>query len=156
MNINTYELVLDNNTKHGSLRLKESLTYKGEYLSEPSKIGEKYSVLDSYLILALLFSCHPILDNPISVGITFQSYKALLGGVLGARRLIKATRPLTCTHLTLSVTPGFPPFLSALHSLPAWLGLLSPNRSRQGRNGTGRSCLSTFSKQKPKSPQGQS
>ena len=40
MNINTYELVLDNDTKHCSLRLKESLPYKGEYLSEPSKIAE--------------------------------------------------------------------------------------------------------------------
>lgn len=40
MNINTYKLVLDNDTKHGSLRLKESMPYKGEYLSEPSKIAE--------------------------------------------------------------------------------------------------------------------
>ena len=40
MNINTYELVLDNDTKHGSLRLKESVPYKGEYLSEPSEVAE--------------------------------------------------------------------------------------------------------------------
>ena len=40
MKINTYELVLDNDTKHGCLRLKESVPYKGEYLSEPSKIAE--------------------------------------------------------------------------------------------------------------------
>lgn len=40
MKINTYELALDNDTKHGCLRLKESVPYKGEYLSEPSKIAE--------------------------------------------------------------------------------------------------------------------
>lgn len=40
MKINTYELVLDNDTKYGCLRLKESVPYKGEYLSEPSKIAE--------------------------------------------------------------------------------------------------------------------
>lgn len=40
MNINTYDLVLDNETKHCSLRLKESLPYKGEYRSEPLQIVE--------------------------------------------------------------------------------------------------------------------
>lgn len=40
MNINTYELVLDDSTKHGALRLKESLPYKREYLSEPSQVAE--------------------------------------------------------------------------------------------------------------------
>lgn len=40
MNINIYDLVLDNETKHCSLRLKESLPYKGEYLSEPLQIAE--------------------------------------------------------------------------------------------------------------------
>lgn len=40
MNINTYELVLDNDTKHCSLRLKESLPYKRENLCEPSQVAE--------------------------------------------------------------------------------------------------------------------
>lgn len=40
MNINTYELILDDSTKHGALRLKESLPYKRECLSEPSQVAE--------------------------------------------------------------------------------------------------------------------
>ena len=39
MDIKTYELVIDRDTKHNGLRMKESFTYKGESLSAPSEIA---------------------------------------------------------------------------------------------------------------------
>ena len=58
--------------------------------------------------LRIPFLCHPILQYPLSLGGIFLSRSALPGGVFRARRLAKATRPLTCTHFDPARHPRFP------------------------------------------------
>lgn len=85
-----------------------------------------------YLLIS--FRCHLILWKPASLGGIFFSRTALPDGAFRARKLAKATRPLTCTHFDPCQSPQF-----SLHlGLPCHWNCfchIAPNRTQRVSSG---------------------
>ena len=69
MNINTYNLILDTETKHSSLQVKESYEYANDYFASAKAV---------YLLLTELFHLHQMSDEYVYM-LAFDNRMKLLG-----------------------------------------------------------------------------
>lgn len=69
MNINTYNLILDTETKHSSLQVKESYEYANDYFASAKAV---------YLLLTELFHLHQMSDEYVYM-LAFDNRMKILG-----------------------------------------------------------------------------